>query len=565
MTHDATERRIESWLNGPIDAQTRNEILDLQKSHKQQLRDAFSTSLSFGTGGMRELMGVGTARMNRYTIQMATQGLANYIKKSTEFPATVFISYDSRLHSKEFAWEAARVLAANGVTALITSDIRTTPFVSFGVRFLKCTAGIMITASHNPKEYNGYKVYWSDGGQVVSPHDKGIVEEVNKIEDPFSVKIAPEKNPLIQIVNPELDFEYWDAILKLQLTPEADRHSGDQLKIIYTSLHGAGIKLVPQALRRYGFTQINPVDLQIVPDGTFPTVKSPNPENREALSMGIKQMEDTLSDILIATDPDADRMAVAVFHKNKSIQLNGNQIAALLLEFICRTKKPTKKSAVITTIVTTDLLARICAHYKIPCFEVLTGFKYIGEMIHKWEKNNWPHEFLFGAEESNGYLYGTHSRDKDATIASCLLAEAALELKKEGRTLIDMLHEIYKQYGLFLEGQKSIQFPVGEEGMRQMHQKMEHLRAHPPREILHIPVETIEDYKTGIHHLPLSDVLLYRLADKSKLVIRPSGTEPKLKIYGGVQEFAFSSLPEAEKQCHQRLERLLNAAEKLLT
>lgn len=540
--------RVDQWLNGPIDPQTKQ---DIQSLSEEELQDAFGTNLTFGTGGMRGIMGPGPNRMNLYTVQMATQGLANYLKANEAEPS-VFISYDPRHNSHAFAHEAARVLAGNGIRAHITQDIRPTPYVSFGLRELDCTAGIMITASHNPKEYNGYKVYWSDGGQVVSPHDTGIVSEVSKIQDFDAIKLSPEKSPLIEMVSPEFDLEYLDALKKLQLDPKEDQKVGDQLKITYSPLHGTGGTLLPRALISWGFSNLNIVDHQVVPDGDFPTVKKPNPEEPDALAMGIKQLQDTLSDLFIATDPDADRMAVVVLHRDKPHILTGNQIAVLLLEYICRAVDLPKNGAVVTTIVSTDLISVIAKSHNLTCFEVLTGFKYIGELIHKWEKDH-SHTFLFGAEESYGYLMGTHSRDKDAMIAACLIAEVALLMKVEGRTLIDLLDEIYKKHGLYYEGQKVLEFAPGQKGMKEMQDIMDSLRKNSPKD-----ATTIEDYKEGLNGLPPSNVLLYRFPDKSKIVIRPSGTEPKLKIYGAVYEPSYTTLSEGMATCEQKLEKLFN-------
>ncbi len=562
------EERIQEWLRGPIDQASKDEIQRLMREDPQSLSDAFYTTLSFGTGGMRGIMGVGTNRMNLYTIQMATQGLANYL--SQHLPKRdrhhVFISYDSRHNSKEFALIAARVLAGNDIGVYLTKDLRPTPFVSFGVRQKECSAGIMITASHNPKEYNGYKVYWSDGGQVVSPHDTGIVAEVKDITSLNQVKIAPENSMLIEIIDPELDLEYLDTIQKLQIDPKEDHQVGDRLKITYTPLHGTGGTLVPKALNRFGFTNINIVDHQLVPDGNFPTVKSPNPENKDALQMGIDQMQNTLSDIFIATDPDADRMAVVALHKDKPYILNGNQIAIICLEYICQMYKEKgtlpKNGAAVTTIVSTDLLSEIAKGYKIACFEVLTGFKYIGEKIHQWEQDH-SHTFLFGAEESYGYLMGTHSRDKDAVIASCLIAEIALLMNVEGKTLVNFLEDIYKKYGLYLERQRVLSFPPGQEGMEKMEKIMESLRTNSPKEIAGQTVTLLEDYELPTHNLPKSNVLLFRLADKSKIVVRPSGTEPKLKIYAAVHEPTFTTLDEGMKTCEDKIQKLLDAVEAL--
>lgn len=539
--NEPTPSLIQNWLKGPIDPESKQEIQELMRSSPAQLEDAFSDYLKFGTGGMRGIMGIGTNRMNLYTVQMATQGLANYLLKQHPLHDRhiVFISYDSRNHSKEFALQAARVLAGNGIGVFLTTDMRPTPYVSFGVRQKACSAGIMITASHNPKEYNGYKVYWNDGAQVVSPHDTGIVDEVKKVTGFDQIKLANAHSPLIELVNPEFDMEYLDALEALQLDPREDHLVGDRLKITYTPLHGTGNKLLPAALRRYGFENINFVDRQIVPDGNFPTVSSPNPESSEALEMGIKQLEDTQSDLLIATDPDADRVGIVVLHKGKPHLLSGNQIACILLEYICMTLKRQEKllpnSATVTTIVSTPLIAEIAKHYNCACFEVLTGFKYIGELIRKWDEDG-SHHFLFGAEESYGYLMGNHSRDKDAIISACLVAEAALLMNVEGRTLIDFLEDIYENYGHFLEKQKVINFAPGSEGMQAMNGMMDTLRKSNLRFIGNHTVIAIEDYEKGYGGLPASNVLLFRFDDGGKLIVRPSGTEPKLKIYACLKQ-----------------------------
>lgn len=567
------EKRVKQWLSPPFDAATQAAILQMQKSDPAGLIDAFSTSLSFGTGGMRGLMGPGTNRLNIYTIRMATQGLANYILKQskTKERHRVFISYDSRHHSELFAHEAARVLAGNGIEAHITREMRPTPYVSFGVRQLGCIAGIMITASHNPKEYNGYKVYWSDGGQVVPPHDTGIVKEVQAITNLDAIHYASSfNNPLITLVELSLDLDYLAAIHKAQLDPQENKKSGNHLKISYTPVHGTGLKLVPRALKDWGFTNINLVGAQSVPDGNFPTVKVPNPEYADTLKLGIEQLIGTSSDILLATDPDADRVAVATLYHGKPIILNGNEIASICVAYICEKlieqKKMPPKGAFVTTIVSTDLIQAISQSYGCACIEVLTGFKYIGEMIHKWETTKEYH-FLFGAEESYGYLIGTHSRDKDAVVSACLLAEIALYMKIEAKTLVDYLHDLYKKYGIFREKQFTIDFPGHIEAMKQTMQK---LRAHPPEQILGHKVIQIEDYLAGVRTniktkkterltLPKSDVLLFRLEDESKLVVRPSGTEPKLKLYAGVRQKSFTFLNEGILQCDQKLDSLLKA------
>ena len=462
------QSRIKQWLAPPFDRATQEAIQQLLTTNPKELLDAFSSTLAFGTGGMRAIMGPGTTRMNVYTVRMATQGLANYIHKQSKDKERVFISYDSRHHSELFAHEAAAVLAGNGIEVRLTREIRPTPYVSFGLRHEGCIAGIMITASHNPKEYNGYKVYWRDGGQVVAPHDTGIVKEIQAIPDLAHVKSAPQTSPLITYVDPSLDLDYLAAIHKVQLDPKENKRVGNALKITYTPVHGTGIKLVPRALRDWGFDNVNLVGAQVVADGNFPTVKVPNPEYPQTLQLGIEQLENSGSDVLLATDPDADRVAVATMYHEKPIILNGNEIASICAEYICQTlteqNKMPANGAIVTTIVSTDMIQAICKEYGCACVEVLTGFKYIGECIHKWELSH-AHQFLFGAEESYGYLIGTHSRDKDAVVSACLLAEIALCMKVEGRTLIHFLYELYKKYGIFREKQLTIDFPEQHEKM----------------------------------------------------------------------------------------------------
>ena len=508
-------------------------------------------------------MGPGTDRLNVYTVRMATQGLANYLL-SVKKGGSVIIGYDSRNNSRLFAENTAQVLAANGIRALLFKDIRPVPFVSFGKRFKKCDAGVMITASHNAAAYNGYKVYWSDGAQVVAPHDEGIIEEVRKVEIQ-DVKMAPLTHALVETVDESFDNDYLAAINPLKFFPDEGKET---LKITYSSLHGTGIKVVPKALASWGYSNINFVEKQIVVDGNFPTVAVPNPEFKETLALGMEQLEKTGSDILIETDPDADRIAVVPRHQGKSIILNGNEIASICVEFLCTHLKEEAKGAFITTIVSTDLIATIAKAHSKTCFEVLTGFKYIGEMIHKWETSNDGYHFIFGAEESYGFLLGTHARDKDAVVTSCLMSEIAFMAKKDGKTLIDLLHEIYRRYGVFREKQLSLNFKPGMEGSEQIKNIMANLRKNLPKTFCGKEVLVIEDYLSGTRHLlkdnkkekltlPKSDVLLFRLSDKTKLIIRPSGTEPKIKVYAGVQERIFSSIDEGIANCDNRLDKIL--------
>ncbi len=544
--------RIDKYLQGPFDEKSKQEVRDLLQKNPEALVDAFFTDLSFGTGGLRGLMGVGTNRMNIYTIGQATQGLASYIKKKGDPKAGVVIGYDSRHNSREFAEETARVLAGNGVRAFLLPEIRPTPFVSFATRAKKAQAGIMITASHNPKEYNGYKVYWSDGGQVVPPHDKGIMAEVEAVKEILH-------GDQFETLDNTLDGAYLEAITQLKHFDEQSN-----LKIAYTSLHGVGITLMPEALKRWGFSNLAFVEKQIIPDGNFPTVKFPNPEYPETLTLGIATMEKSGADILLATDPDADRLAVAVKHQGKSVILSGNEVAALCTRFLCETLQAQNKlpsnGAIVTTIVTTELLKEIASSFRQSCFEVLTGFKYIGEKIHLWETSQEKFTFLFGAEESYGYLLGTHSRDKDGIVSGCFIAEIASQLKKKGQTLVDYLHVIYQQYGVFRERQLSIDFSPGQAGTEEIKAMMHRLRHNPPKTINGQAVASSEDFlKSTAENLPRSDVLLFRLADKSKIIIRPSGTEPKVKIYASVRQEKFDSVDQAIAACDTKLSTILDS------
>ncbi len=529
------QTRVETWLQKPFDPKTQETIRSLKKTNPVELENAFYTDLSFGTGGLRGLMGVGTNRMNEYTIRKTTQGLALYLKEQfLSSKISVVIGFDSRHHSKEFALEAAHVLSHYGITVYLLKDLRPTPYVSFACRHFKANAAIMITASHNPKEYNGYKVYWQDGAQVVAPHDLGIMKAIESITD-FSPPFEPQ-NELIHIVDDSLDLKYLDAIRPLQNFPEDNKGFGKDLSIVYTSLHGTGITLTPKALQDWGFSSIHFVGPQVIPDGDFPTVKFPNPEYPEALKLGIDLLCHSQADILLATDPDADRLGAVVLHKGKPVTLTGNEIASLCIEYLCRAKKNNfpPHPAFVTTVVSTDLMGAICSFYKVDCFRVLTGFKYIGEKIHEWEQDK-SHTFIFGAEESYGYLLGTHSRDKDAIVSSCLLAEMALQFKRQGKTLVDFLEEVYTQYGIFKESQISVEFSPGKDGMESMQKLMSSLRTAAPSQVLGKKVLLIEDYAKGLHGLPPSDMLILKLEGEVKLIIRPSGTEPKIKIYGGIR------------------------------
>lgn len=550
-----TKRRIEEWLQGPYDAASKEEIRRLLKEDPKALSDAFFKTLSFGTGGMRGVMGVGTNRMNIYTIRRATKGLANYIQKQGLHSLPVFIGYDSRINSKLFAQEAACVLAGSKIQVRLTQDICPTPLVSFGCRHFGCVAAIMITASHNPPQYNGYKVYWSDGAQVVPPHDTGIIHEVEHLSQAMP-ETADLFSPFIQKVGDELINAYLGHVAAMQLYPKLKK---DLLKIVYSPLHGTGIKVLPRAFALWGFSSVSCVEEQSSPDGHFPKAPSPNPEDKNALKLGTQQLLSSESDLFIATDPDADRIGVVL--KDGSI-LSGNQVGCLLLDHIGsalgKQGNIPPHAAAIKTIVTTELFPKIARKYGLLCVDVLTGFKYIGEKIREWEEAKNPNQYLFGAEESCGYLFRSFVRDKDAISSACLIAEAAALAKSENTTLLDRLYQLYTEHGLHREGVRNIQFSDSLEGMQDMNATMQKLRQHPPTTIGGKKVSALEDYQHGFNGLPPSDVIRLWLEDESKLVIRPSGTEPKLKIYGEIVEKASSSLKEQILQADKRLQAMLH-------
>ncbi len=556
---DEVQKRIEEWLEPPYDETTRHELRTRLEKSPNSLLDPFSKDLSFGTGGMRSIMGIGPNRMNIYTVRKATQGFANWILKTliNRPEKSVVIGYDCRHLSKDFAWEAARVLAGNGITAFVTSDLRPTPFVSFACRLKKSCGAIMITASHNPAEYNGYKVYGPDGAQVVAPADQEIVDQVSSITSQAAIKLASEDDPLIQHLGSADDEAYLRAIANLRLI-RTDSNT-EPLKITYTPLHGAGITLIPEGLVRWNFTDIEVVPQQEVPDGAFPTTPKPNPEESEALELGIALMKEHGRDILIASDPDADRTGVAVMHKGHPVILSGNEIAVICLDHILYTLKELtltpKRSAAITTIVSTPLFCKIATSYGVTCFEVLTGFKYIAELIHKWEMSEEGYSYLFGAEESYGYLFGTHARDKDSVIAACLVSEIAQIAKNEGLTLVDRLNDIYKTHGLFREKQRSIAFEPGQDA--EMKAFTDRFRSSPPSHIADIAITSIDDLLTPKGTLPPSNVIRIYLEDGSRLIIRPSGTEPKVKIYGSASAPYSHPLDEQIRTLDAHLDTLL--------
>ncbi|MCX7697560.1 MAG: phospho-sugar mutase [Bacteroidales bacterium] len=554
--------KVQHWLNGPYDEETKTQILYLQNNKPEELKEAFSEELEFGTGGLRGIMGVGPNRMNKYTVGAATQGLANFLKK--QYPnqsIAVAISYDSRNNSKFFAELAASILSANGIKVFMFNELRPTPELSFTVRYFYCKAGIMITASHNPPEYNGYKVYGEDGGQVVSPYDQMIINEVRAITSPDQINFTPDSS-LIHILDNNFDTFYIQAIRKSILQPDVIKKKSD-LSIVYTPLHGTGYRLMEEALKDIGFTNVFVVPEQAVIDGNFPTVKYPNPEDPEAMQLAIEYAKQRNADLVIASDPDADRLGVGIKTSDGNyLLLNGNQIATILLYYTLSTKKSKNElpphGMIIKTIVTTELIREIAKDFNVKMYDVLTGFKYIAEIIRKKEGEEL---FLGGCEESYGYLGNDMIRDKDGIMAGCMIAEVAAYCALQNKTLLDYLNDIYEKYGFYMEEQVSLT-KKGLQGKEEIKAMMEKLRQNPPQTIASKQVIKIKDFLTREEvdlpskniqtiSLPKSNVLQYFLDDESKITVRPSGTEPKIKFYFEVKIHPFST--EAKTLAHQKI------------
>ena len=526
-----------SWILGDYDEATKEAVHQLIDSGDMAaLEDAFYRKLEFGTGGLRGKMGVGTNRMNKYTVGMATQGLANYILKNVPGANhSVCISFDSRNNSAEFARITAHVLANNGISVWLYDRLRPIPLLSFAVRTKKATAGVMITASHNPKEYNGYKVFWSDGAQIISPVDKDIVAEVNKITDPSMVKFEPgDKCAEITLMGAEMDKAYMDAVTTLMLSPESvARHS--DMKIVYTPLHGSGVRIVPELLDRVGFKHILHVPEQDISDGNFPTVQSPNPENGEALTMAIAVADRENADLVLATDPDADRVGIAVRDdKGKMVLLNGNQTGSILTYYILRRRHEkgtlTPGCYCVKTIVTTELIRAICEKYGVKVYNVLTGFKYIADVV---RNNEGKGKFVCGGEESYGFNVGEYVRDKDAPISCAMVAECAAWAADQGKTLYQLLQDIYKEFGYYREALVSL-VREGKAGAEEIAAIMADMRNNPPKSLAGTQVAKVIDYlKTEETGLPSSNVLQFYSAEGDVVSVRPSGTEPKIKFYFG--------------------------------
>ena len=528
---ELSKKEANKWLSFNLSNYEIQQIKFLLKEeNKDILIDSFYKKLEFGTGGMRGLIGIGTNRMNLFTVSLATQGLCNYLNKSQKNNKSAVIAYDSRKFSKKFAIQTAKIFSANNIKSYIFSNLRPTPQLSFAVRELNSSCGIVITASHNPKEYNGYKVYWKDGGQITFPHDQNIVNEVNKLDN-FSKINFDEKKGLICQIDKEMDNKYIKRIKKLSL----QNNSLSDLKIIFTSLHGTGITQVPNVLKAFGFKGILIVKKQEKPDPEFSTVISPNPEERDALSLGIEELKKENGDILLATDPDSDRVGVAIKTNNEIKILNGNQLATLIIYYTLNklNKNNLKKPPFIAkTIVTSPIIDKIAKHYDVACYSTLTGFKFIAELI----KNNKKEKFIAGGEESYGYLVDDFVRDKDAIISSAVICEITNWAKSKGKSLDDILEDIYKLHGLFIEKLYTIKMD-GINGLKKIHKIMEDYRTNPPNKIFNDDVIKIIDYmKIQKNSIIQSKSNVIQMISKNNylMTLRPSGTEPKIKFYFSV-------------------------------
>ena len=537
-------QEYEKWLSyGQLDAESA-ELLRSIKNDEATIEEWFHAPLEFGTAGLRGVMRPGINSMNVYTVRHATQGIANLLKQQKLEQRGVVLAYDSRNNSRLFAEEAAGTLSANGIRVYIFDGVRPTPELSFAVRYLNCAAGINITASHNPKEYNGYKVYWEDGAQLPPLHAQTVSDAIGQTDIFADVLAAQAGAGGINIIGEEVDEAYLREVEACALRPDVIKQAGADFKIIYTPLHGAGYKLVPEILRRRGVGRLLTVPSQMEIDGDFPTVKLPNPEYEEVYKPGIKIARRHNCDLIIATDPDADRIGLAVRSGDKFVTLTGNQTGALLLDYIITARKETGRLApnacAIKTIVSTELATKICRAHRVGILDVLTGFKFIGEKIKQWERTG-EHEYIFGFEESYGYLPGTYARDKDAVAAAMLIAEMAAYYKLKGVGLHAALQELYRKYGYTQERGEDIAFP-GVGGLEQMRALMSKLRANVPKNLGGFRLDYFIDYKAGEikelssgritgTDLPKSDVLSYNLGNGSKVLVRPSGTEPKIKVY----------------------------------
>lgn len=566
----STQQRIDNWLSGNYEQPVKDEILRLQKENPAELEEAFYKNLEFGTGGLRGIMGIGTNRMNKYTVGMATQGYANYLKKCFGDDVSVAVAHDCRNNSRFFAETTANVFAANGIKVFLFESLRPTPELSYTIRTKGCKGGVVCTASHNPKEYNGYKAYWDDGAQMVPPHDENVIVEVEKIAKVEDVKWSGgEAN--ITIIGKEMDTLYIDMVKGLSIYPEVCAAQHD-LKIVYTPIHGTGIMLVPQVLQQFGFDNVHIVKEQSTPDGNFPTVVYPNPEEKEAMSIGLKQAQELDADILLGTDPDSDRVGIGVKDdKGEWVLMNGNQTAVLAFNYMIEARK-TKGIAqpndmVVKTIVTTDMIDTIAKANGVACYNVLTGFKWIAALIKEKEGKE---KYIIGGEESFGLMIGDQIRDKDAVSAVALICEMAAYEKNKGRSLFDKLVDLYVQYGLYKESLVSIT-KKGMNGAKEIADMMEGYRKNPPANIDGVAVNELLDYELQVGKnlstgeewkidLPKSNVLQFVLSDGTKISARPSGTEPKIKFYFTVNaklENA-AAFHQVQKELDDKIERITN-------
>ena len=571
LTIDQIRSKAKTWLNKEFNEKTRNEVSEMLEKDEKKLIDAFYQDLEFGTGGLRGIMGAGTNRMNIYTLGMATQGLSNYIiKQCGKSGVKVAIAHDCRNNSRYFAETTANIFSANGFEVYLFESLRPTPELSFAIRHYKCQSGVVITASHNPPEYNGYKAYWDDGGQVVAPHDDAIIEEVRKITSVNDIKFNGNKDK-IKIIGKETDDIFLKEVHKMSLNPEIIKKFSD-IPIVYTPIHGSGITLVPPALKIFGFKNIISVPEQDITDGNFPTVKSPNPEEPDAMRLAINKAVETNAELVMATDPDADRLGLAVKNrKGEYILLNGNQTGVILIWYILSQFKERKKykgnEYIIKTIVTSDLMERIAEAYNVEYVNVLTGFKFFAEYI---RENEGTKKYIGGGEESYGFLPGDYVRDKDAVASCALAAEATAWAKNNGMSLYELLLDIYVKYGFYKEKLINI-VRKGKEGADEIRAMMASYRNNPPETINNSQVIKINDYETQISHdivkgtkssinLIKSDVLQFFLADGTKISVRPSGTEPKIKFYFSVNTKLSSSdnFDETEKFLNKRIADIID-------
>ncbi|MBN2009552.1 phospho-sugar mutase [candidate division KSB1 bacterium] len=573
------------WLNGRYDDKTKKQVAYLLEHDEKELVESFHGVLEFGTGGLRGIMGVGTNRMNKYTVGMTVQGLANYLKKvyGESDNISVAIGYDSRNNSKYFSQVAATIFSGNGIKVYIFDELRPLPEISFTLREKGCKSGIMITSSHNPKEYNGIKVFWEDGGQIIPPHDKNIITEVKSIQridevkniDKIITDTLQQNDPNVVEIGEELDALYLKKIKNLSINPEINRKQSD-LKIVYTPIHGAGVRLVPQCLANYGFTNIFHVPEQDIPDGNFPTVRLPNPEETDALDKAIAKAKEVGAGLVMATDPDCDRLAVATKNLNgEFVVLTGNQNATILSYYLLSQWKAKGwlkgNEYIIKTIVTSELLNAIAERHNVECVDVLTGFKWIADIV---ERRQGKKTFISGGEESIGFIISDFVRDKDAVISSSMLAETAAWAAEQGKTLFELLVDIYQEYGYYKTHLMYI-VKKGIEGAELIHNLMVNYREHPPTSINNVKVVKIKDYlrqkeidvianaDNAMSDLPKSDVLQFYLEDGTKISVRPSGTEPKIKYYFEVKEKLENrdSFNKVDRLLADRIENIIRSME----